>query len=1377
VALDGKCQRLPNITLTSPQIPNSNLCNGSVFNITSAPGGHSRTVQLIPSAQALSSTSLGPATINSTFCQTSLPNSQTVLNFTSLIGSVVFVNCTTTDTNRLSSSCLFSVFTEDKEKPQVTCPADQTISPDPDAYYASNTLAALTAALNVPTTSVFTPNSLVTMTDNDNQPTRFTHGCNTPQTINASAFPTVVSCFGVDPTGNQETCQFNIFVVDTQPPKLTGCVNIISNISTVNWAKPTANDNLNGNVPVTCNFNGTSFPGGQTTIVSCWAADLSGNNASCSVNVSVVDPVPPYFLQCSNIVRNTSLGNNTGYLPCPNVTAQDNIGVTSFTLPPIIQCNQLVPIGIQYISFKATDGANNIAFCNVSIAITDMEPPVFTSCPISQTLQTELNKNTSAPTYLPVNAKDNSGTVSLTYSSALSNSTRFYFGTTTITITASDPSGNTATCTFSIQVVDSQKPNFLNCPSNSSYTYTYVNTTSPGQPTGVYALPTFAATDNVQMKFIKYIGNLSVYSAAINTLITVQALDSSDNEQLCKVNVLIQDKEPPSIANCPNSTLTCQNTLNDDVGLCSWSAIQFSDNTPQGLTGSYSSNPAGFTVGSAFKIGSTFMTFQAQDAAGNVNTCNFTVVIQDSEPPSFTFCPAALTAYTNATDSIYAGVTWGNATATDNSGHVAVSVSDYPGVYQIGLYNITTTATDPSGNTATCKFTVLVLMNQGSAALSQSSSSILGPVAGAGGAGGMVVLLMFLLLVLRRRNKEAAQKLQEAQMGYAELFSNMSDELILERANQIKQTLLQQKQVRLPAFEAQNVRPDREFQAPPATTIELISYITDTLKRGLDRNLIVLGSELGHGEFGAVFEGTFKAEVKEIKVAVKQLLSATSEDNRIRFLKEAAIMAQFNHANIVSLIGVCVHPTSEPTLIVLEYMHLGSLYSFLQSDQIKNMLEQLSLVRMAIDVSAGMHYLSEAGFVHRDLAARNVLIDKEMTCRIGDFGLSIDLATVTSVEENAIYSGSEGARLPIRWTAIEAILYRHFSTASDVWSFGVLLWEIWTYAEMPYKGWTNKKVAQQIQNGYRLPRPEGCPDEVYKLMIDCWNKNPKTRIPFKRIASTLVEIWKDITASLEDGTTYGQERERPDSVIGGQLYDNNDTMMAPDEDGEEGEGYEGTLAETNLQDRSRKKKAASQNALYDVGESGESESETENGPEGPAQTALYDVGADESSVMTTKLINVPRPNSEVATLLMGKKKRSSIDLSQVLSSRNLGQRVTVKAVGSGVLTFVGPHHLHGEVFCGVELDEPRGESDGTFEGKQYFVCEAKFGVLVPLDLVQAEDRFDNVDHVKLEIPRSSRGSISVDALIVDEVSELGRDSPSATMASNAGYLSIRADEE
>jgi len=324
---------------------------------------------------------------------------------------------------------------------------------------------------------------------------------------------------------------------------------------------------------------------------------------------------------------------------------------------------------------------------------------------------------------------------------------------------------------------------------------------------------------------------------------------------------------------------------------------------------------------------------------------------------------------------------------------------------------------------------------------------------------------------------------------------------------------------------------------------------------------------------------------------------------------------------------------------------------------------------------------------------------------------------------------------------------------------------------MPYKGWTNKKVAQQIQNGYRLPRPEGCPDEVYKLMIDCWNKNPKTRIPFKRIASTLVEIWKDMTASLEDGTTYGQGRERPDSVIGGQLYDNNDTMLAPDDDDEEGEGYEGTLAETNLQDRPRKKKAASTNALYDVGES-ESETETENGAEGPSAAALYDVGADESSVMATKLINVPRPNSEVATLLMGKKKRSSIDLSQVLSSRNLGQRVTVKAVGSGVLAFVGPHHVHGEVYCGVELDEPRGESDGTFEGKKYFSCEAKFGVLVSLDSVQAEDRFDSIDGVKLDIPPSSRGSISVDT-----VSELDRDSPSATMTTNAGYLSIQPDEE
>ena len=203
-------------------------------------------------------------------------------------------------------------------------------------------------------------------------------------------------------------------------------------------------------------------------------------------------------------------------------------------------------------------------------------------------------------------------------------------------------------------------------------------------------------------------------------------------------------------------------------------------------------------------------------------------------------------------------------------------------------------------------------------------------------------------------------------------------------------------------------------------------------------------------------------------------------------------MAQFDHPNICSLVGVCTLPTAEPTLIVLEYMHLGSLHGYLQSPMVYEKLEVLTMLRMALDVGCGMQYLAEAGFVHRDLAARNILLDKTMTCRVGDFGLSVDLSD--SGDDAGLYSGQEGAKVPIRWTAIEAVCFRQFSTASDVWSYGVLLWEIWSYAELPYKGWNNKKVTEEVGNGFRLPKPAKCPDEVFRVMIDCWNKNVKVII-------------------------------------------------------------------------------------------------------------------------------------------------------------------------------------------------------------------------------------------------------------------------------------------
>lgn len=664
-----------------------------------------------------------------------------------------------------------------------------------------------------------------------------------------------------------------------------------------------------------------------------------------------------------------------------------------------------------------------------------------------------------------------------------------------------------------------------------------------------------------------------------------------------------------------------------------------------------------------------------------------------------------------------------------------------PGWFSVGVYNTTITAYDAANNSITCNFTFIVTQAQAS---TSSSSSIFAPIAGAAGAGFIVLLLLVIFVLYRRAQKK---RLAEAAAGYAELLA-ASDEFILEKARIIQQTLMAQKQAVAPSMDAFAKKPERDFEAPPITLEGLIDYILDTVRKGLPRTSVVLGKELGHGEFGSVCEGIYRNSTtgSELKVAVKTLKTATAEDSKVRFLKEAAIMSQFNHPNIVRLIGVCLEPPSEPILILLEYMHLGSLQSYLESPTIKFQLEQLTLVRMALDIGAGMVYLSEAGFVHRDLAARNVLIDKEMTCRIGDFGLSVDLASV-SEEDNGIYSGSEGARIPIRWSSPEAVLYRLFSTSSDVWSFGILIWEIWTYAEMPYGDWSNKKVVQQIQGGYRLPKPKNCHTDIYKLAIECWNKNPDRRPLFSRISARLIEVWKDINS--ENGGMENRDDSLDDVVDSGGLYDNSGNMAAgiamEEEDDEM--GYESTLQETNLnKTTTRRRKSAAPVQTYDIGNF--DEFTTDNNDESsklhlqnhnndddddddddyeernhvgrarggghstlrPKKPQLYDYGGDGDLIRQP----ISVPFNEGAR---GRRESYGID---ELHARDLGKRVVVSGYGMGTLVFIGPSVHDGEVYAGVELEGPNGISDGTFNGHRYFKCPDRHGILLPVSDVTLE---------------------------------------------------------
>ncbi|XP_028394329.1 ephrin type-B receptor 3-like [Dendronephthya gigantea] len=268
----------------------------------------------------------------------------------------------------------------------------------------------------------------------------------------------------------------------------------------------------------------------------------------------------------------------------------------------------------------------------------------------------------------------------------------------------------------------------------------------------------------------------------------------------------------------------------------------------------------------------------------------------------------------------------------------------------------------------------------------------------------------------------------------------------------------------------------------------------------LDLNQIFLERMIGGGEFGDVYKGVLTSDGNQIPIAVKTLKADASSKNSRDFLLEASVMAQFDNPNVVKMEGVVTK--SKPRMIVIEYMSNGSLDHYLKRND--GMLTQLQLLGMARGVASGMNYLSEIHFVHRDLAARNVLVNDMMLCKISDFGLSRELET-TNTQSVGEYETS-GGKIPIRWTAPEAFKFRIFSTASDVWSFGILLWEIMSFGQRPYWEWDNFKVMEDVDNGYRLPPPHNCPHGIHCLMLHCWKAERSERPSFAQI-TIVIDRW------------------------------------------------------------------------------------------------------------------------------------------------------------------------------------------------------------------------------------------------------------------------------
>ncbi|XP_062990240.1 tyrosine-protein kinase ABL2 isoform X2 [Elgaria multicarinata webbii] len=289
-------------------------------------------------------------------------------------------------------------------------------------------------------------------------------------------------------------------------------------------------------------------------------------------------------------------------------------------------------------------------------------------------------------------------------------------------------------------------------------------------------------------------------------------------------------------------------------------------------------------------------------------------------------------------------------------------------------------------------------------------------------------------------------------------------------------------------------------------TVYGVSPIHD--KWEMERTDITMKHKLGGGQYGEVYVGVWKKY--NLTVAVKTLKEDTMEVEE--FLKEASVMKEIKHPNLVQLLGVCT--LEPPFYIVTEYMPYGNLLDYLR-DCNRDEVTAVVLLYMATQISSAMEYLEKKNFIHRDLAARNCLVGENHVVKVADFGLSRLMTGDT-------YTAHAGAKFPIKWTAPESLAYNTFSIKSDVWAFGVLLWEIATYGMSPYPGIDLSQVYDLLEKGYRMEQPEGCPPKVYELMRACWKWNPLDRPSFAETHQAFETMFHDSSISEEVAEELGR---------------------------------------------------------------------------------------------------------------------------------------------------------------------------------------------------------------------------------------------------------------
>ena len=594
--------------------------------------------------------------------------------------TVVF---TASDALGNSSTCSMKVTVVDKTAPTIVCPSNIVVPAEPNKDGATVTWLAPTVKDTCSSIS-----STITTT---NPNTYFVIGSKT------------VTYTVTDQAGNTASCSFTVTVTDTQNPIINCPTNgIVQNADPAVCGKtvpfPTFTDN-SGKTPTITISNGVPannfYPVGTTT-VSFTVKDLAGNTASCSYNVVIKDVTKPTFAATPDITVDTDPATCTGTFPASAApTATDGCGNTNITITKIPNTNQF-PVGTSTVTFTASDADGNSTSTQVKITVKDVNPPVITGCPNDITTNVEPNKNGATITWTPPTAKGFCNN-QVTLTSTKNPNSFFQVGNSLVTYTATDLSnGKTVTCTFNVTVIDNQAP-IINCPTNG------INVDADPTTCGkVVTLPTF--TDNS--------GNPATIVSATNvsangfypvgkTVVSFTVSDAANNTAKCEFTITVKDVVKPTFVNVKDVT------LNADIANCN--ATLSPSDEPVAQDGCNNTN---ITVNkvpnlTSYPIGTTTVVYTATDQDGNKGVTSFKVIVKDNLAPSFNTCPSKIVTICDAGKN-GAVVSWLVPVATDNCSVTTTSTNKPGDFFSVGSKIVTYTATDASGNTATCTFEVEV---------------------------------------------------------------------------------------------------------------------------------------------------------------------------------------------------------------------------------------------------------------------------------------------------------------------------------------------------------------------------------------------------------------------------------------------------------------------------------------------------------------------------------------------------------------------------------------------------------------------------------------------------------------------------------------------